>query len=203
MKLSDLVETYIDYKRSLGMRCRVDAVILRGFSRAMGEIIVDDVKPESVLAFIAGRGPVTASWQQKFSILGSLYRYAMGRGFAMTSPLPTSRPKLPPPMTPYIYSVSELERILAATDTLQASNSPLQAVSMRTLLLLLYGTGMRISEALALTLQDIDLTQQLLTIHDTKFFKARLVPIGPRLTKVLIEYESRRRQLPLSAAVVN
>jgi site-specific recombinase XerD len=95
--------------------------------------------------------------------------------------------------------VNELERLLAATDTLQAQNSPLHATSMRTLLLLLYGTGMRIGEALAITLHDVDLVQQILTIHNTKFFKMRLVPIGPRLTAVLADYALRRRQLPMPA----
>lgn len=197
MRLQDLVETYIDYKRSLGMRFRTDANTLRAFSRTIGEVAVDDIKPEPVLAFIAGDGPVTTNWRHKFRVLGSFYRYALGRGFATVSPLPTSLPQFPPPLTPYIYSVNELERLLAATDTLQAENSPLHATSMRTLLLLLYGTGMRIGEALAITLHDVDLVQQILTIHNTKFFKTRLVPIGPRMTAALADYASRRRQLPM------
>jgi site-specific recombinase XerD len=48
----------------------------------------------------------------------------------------------------------------------------------RTLLLLLYGSGMRIGEALRLVLQDVDLSEQVITVRDTKFFKTRLVPIG-------------------------
>ena len=199
MKLRDLVETYIAYKRSLGMRFRTDADTLRAFCRAMGDVAIEDVKPDPVLTFIAGSGPVTAYWRQKFSILGSFYRYALGRGFATLSPLPASLPKLPPPLTPYIYSVDELQQLLAATDTLRAPNSPLHATTMRTLLQLLYGTGMRIGEALSLTLQDVDLPERLLTVCDTKFFKTRLVPIGPRLVAALTEYISRRRQLPLPA----
>ncbi|MCA9183667.1 MAG: tyrosine-type recombinase/integrase [Planctomycetales bacterium] len=199
MKLYALVETYIGYKRSLGMRFRTDANTLRAFSRAIGEVAVDDVTAEQVLAFIAGDGPVTTHWRQKYRILGSFYRYALGRGLATACPLPTSVPQFPPPLTPYIYSVNELERLLAATDTLHVPHSPLHATSMRTLLLLLYGTGMRIGEALALTLHDVDLVQQILTIHNTKFFKSRLVPIGPRLTVVLRDYAYRRCQLPMPA----
>lgn len=199
MKLRDLVDTYIDYKRSLGMRFRTDADTLRAFCRAMGDVAVEDVKPAPVLAFIAGIGPVTAYWRQKFRILGSFYRYALGRGFVTVSPLPTGIPKFPPPLMPYIYSVNELERLLAATDTLQAPNSPLQAATMRALLQLLYGTGMRIGEALSLTVHDVDLPERVLTIRDTKFFKTRLVPIGPRLARALKEYVTRRRKLPLPA----
>ena len=68
---------------------------------------------------------------------------------------------------------------------------------MRTLLLLLYGTGMRSSEAISLTLQDVDLQNSVLRVRNTKFFKTRLVPIGPRLTTLLADYRSRRHQLPL------
>jgi integrase len=67
----------------------------------------------------------------------------------------------------------------------------------RTLLLLLYGSGMRIGEALRLVLQDVDLTDQVITVRDTKFFKTRLVPIGPKLNQELVEYVERRRRLPL------
>ena len=67
----------------------------------------------------------------------------------------------------------------------------------RTLILLLYGTGMRIGEALRLTLQDVDLTERMIAIRDTKFFKTRLVPIGPRLHQELVRHTDRRHLLPL------
>lgn len=199
MKLRELVEAYIDYKRSLGMRFNTDANTLRAFCRAMGAVEINDVKPEPVLSFLAGDGPVTTYWRQKYKILGSFYRYALGRGIALASPLPVFLPRFPPPLSPYIYSVNELERLLAATDMLHVNHSPLHATSMRTLLFLLYGTGMRISEALTLTLHDVDLAQRILTIRNSKFHKTRLVPIGPRLTAVLSDYASRRRQLPMPA----
>ena len=181
------------------MRFVSNAAVLRSFYRTMGDITVEAVRPEPVLAFIAGTGPVTTRWGLKFRILRGLYRYAIDRGFVSISPLPTQVPKLPPPLTPYIYSVYELKRLVAATDTLQTPRSPLRALTMRSLLLLLYGTGMRIGEALSLRLQDIDLAERLLTIHNSKFFKTRLVPIGPRLARVLGDYLSHRRQLPLPA----
>lgn len=197
MKLPEIVEAYIDYKHSLGMRFRSQAAVLRKFYRAMEDITIAEVKPESVLAFIAGTGPVTARWMENYKVLGGFYRYAVSRGFATISPLLTDTPRLPTQLTPYIYTVGELQRLLTATDILQTPLSPLLALTMRTLLLLLYGTGMRIGEALALTLQDVDLENRVLTVRNSKFFKTRLVPIGPRLTTVLTDYLSRRCQLPL------
>jgi site-specific recombinase XerD len=199
MRLRDVVETYIAYKRSLGMRFDSDAAVLRSFCHAMGDITVEAVKPESVLAFIAGTGPVTTRWGLKWQILRGFYRYMQERGWVSMSPLPVQAPKLPPPLAPYIYSVDELNRLVAATETLQTSQSPLRAETMRSLLLFLYGTGMRIGEALSLTLQDVDLAERLVTVHDSKFFKTRWVPIGPRLTRALNDYLSRRQQRPLPA----
>jgi integrase/recombinase XerD len=197
MRLHDLVETYIAYKHSLGMRYRSQVAVLRAYSRAMGDVAIEEVRPESVLAFITGTGPVTTRWMEYYRVLVGLYRYAISRGFATMSPLPTNTPKLPLPFIPHIYTVDELKRLLAATDTLQTPLSPLLALTMRSLLLLLYGSGMRIGEALSLTLQDVDLENQVLTVRDTKFFKTRLVPIGSRLTMLLADYLSRRYQLPL------
>jgi integrase/recombinase XerD len=199
MKLHALVEAYIDYKQSLGMRFRSQAAVLRAFKRALGDIALAEVKPESVLAFIAGTGPITARWRENHRVLGGFYRYAIGRGFTTLSPLPTDIPRPPTPLTPYIYTVEELKRLLAATERLQTPLSPLLASTMRTLVLLLYGTGMRVGEALSLTLADVDLEDRVLRVCDAKFFKTRLVPIGPRLTRVLSAYRSERCRLPLLA----
>ena len=70
----------------------------------------------------------------------------------------------------------------------------------RTLLMLLYGGGLRVGEALSLTLRDVDLTEQIITVRNTKFFKTRLVPIGPKLALELAAHVQRRRQLPLPGA---
>jgi integrase/recombinase XerD len=199
MKLAQCLQTYIAFKRSLGMRFRSDAEALWAFGRAMGDRDIADVTPDAVRTFLDGHGPLTAFWRQKWIILRSFYRFALSRGFITTSPVPATPPRFPPPLTPYIYSVEELTRLLAAADTLTEPRCPLRALTFRTLLLLLYGTGMRIGEALALTVHDVDVSQGLVTIHDTKFFKTRLVPTGPRLTAALTAYGARRRKLPMSA----
>jgi integrase/recombinase XerD len=106
-------------------------------------------------------------------------------------------PKLPPQQAPYIYSTEELRRLLDATSILKVGHSPQVPAMYCTLLLLLYGSGMRIGEALRLVLQDVDLTEQIITVRDAKFFKTRLVPIGPKLNRELTAHIERRRLLPL------
>ena len=57
--------------------------------------------------------------------------------------------------------------------------------TLRAILLLLYGAGLRVREALGLSVADVGLPNALLTIRDTKSFKSRLVPIGRHLTAVV------------------
>ena len=73
----------------------------------------------------------------------------------------------------------------------------LGANTMRTLILLLYGAGLRAGEARRLTLVDIDLKDAVLTVRRSKFYKTRLVPVGPQLAEALEGYARRRAARPL------
>jgi len=88
-----------------------------------------------------------------------------------------------------------LQRLLDAAAAFKNPNSHLEANTLRALLLLLYGAGLRISEALSLTLADVDLPNSVLMIRESKFYKTRLAPIGPRLTTTLATHTIKRRQI--------
>jgi integrase/recombinase XerD len=199
MKLIDVINDYVVLQQSLGMRFKAASRLLRQFSRNMGDIRIDEVKPEAVTTFLQGSGPLSATWVVKYSVLSGLYRFAIGRGYVNSSSLPANRPKLPPPQTPYVYSTDELRRLIDGTSILYAAHSRLQASMYRTLIMLLYGSGLRIGEALGLTVRDIDLVQRIVTVRKTKFFKTRLVPIGPILTQELAAHIARRQQLSMPA----
>jgi site-specific recombinase XerD len=191
MKLSALVAQYVAYKQSMGMRFHTEARTLRSFCRAMGEISVAEIAPGSVQAYIAGTGPVTRFWHRKHEVLRGFYRFAMARGYAASSPLPKIIPK-PPHFVPYIFSHDELQRLLDATACCESPRSKLQPYTCRMLILLLYGAGLRISEALSLRLTNVDLTAGVLTIRESKFYKTRLVPMGPNLAGAVGQYVAQR-----------
>jgi integrase/recombinase XerD len=196
MKLHQHVTDYIAFKQALGSRFQTEARILKAFSKAMGDVDIAEVKPTSVQAFIAGKGAVTSFWHQKFGVLTRFYRFLIIRNYVDCTPLPKTVPKCPEPMKPYIYTPEDLRRLLAATNKLQSPCSPLRACTFHTLILTLYSTGLRIGEALSLTLADVNLPESLLMVRTSKFFKTRLVPIGPRLCDTLRAYVQRRRKLP-------
>jgi integrase len=197
MKLAEVIDAYLARQRSLGMRFEGAGHLLHQFSRAMGDRLIREATPELVVAFLNGDGALTATWALKYRVLKGMYRFAISHGYADRSPLPTVFPKLPPQQTPYVYSTDELRRLLEATDCLRTGYSRPVPAMYRTMLLLLYGTGVRIGEALHLTLQDVDLAERVITVRCTKFFKTRLVPIGPKLTGEMIAHIERRGMLPM------
>lgn len=191
MKLRQAVDLYLAHKQSLGMRCQKEAQTLRAFCQAMGEIGVDEVRDVSVNTFIRGTGSVTSHLHRKLSVLRGFYRYLITRGFVPRSPLPTSVPKEPQRLIPYIYTREELRRVMDAAER-QRHWCKIEVLTMRALLLLLYGAGLRIGEALRLTMADVDLEQRYLIIRETKFYKTRLTPLGTDLAQIITTYQNDR-----------
>jgi integrase/recombinase XerD len=193
MILHELIERYIVYRQTLGERFKTNASILRAFRRAIGvSAAVSDVRPEQVESFLLGVGPVTSAWHARYSALLGFYRYAINRGHVANSPLPGVQPRRPPGFVPYIYSHDELRALVQATDCYQRRRCHLEPITLRTAVLLLYGTGLRVHEALTLKRDDVDMANFLLTVRHTKFYKTRLVPFSPQLGLVLARYSSRR-----------
>ena len=157
----------------------------------MREVRVGQVKPTSVRVYLDGSGPVTRNWERKWVALRGFYDFVLARGLVRRSPVPTWAPKVAQTFTPHVYSLEELRRLLGAIPQ-ETATKGLSAPTFRTLLLLLYGAGLRLSEALQLTQSDVDLKERLLSVRESKFFKSRLVPIGPKLTKVLKDYAGTR-----------
>jgi integrase/recombinase XerD len=191
MNLQHLIEQYIAFQQSLGTAFLTDARILRAFGRAIGvKARIADVRPRQVDAFLGTARPVTITWHDKFRRLRSFFHYAISRGYLAAAPLPTVIPRRPPPFVPYIFAPAELRRLFQVIDADQRK-SCLEPVTMHTLILLLYGAGLRLREAVNLTPTDVDLHGAVLTVRNTKFGKTRWVPFGPQLGQSLAQYAAR------------
>jgi integrase/recombinase XerD len=188
MKIADAVQEYVVYKQSLGMSYRGRALKLHAFARFVGPVDIARITPEMVRHFLDGDRPVTTEWFNKFSVLKTFFRFAIARGYTAVNPLPLSQPKSPRQFRPYIYSVEEVQKMIQVVDGRHRGRWHLEPRTVRTLLLLLYGTGLRIGEAIRLKRRDVDLSEAILTVRETKFYKSRLVPVGSDLAKVLQAY---------------
>lgn len=192
MKLSPVVHEYIDHKRSLGMIFHSQGAQLRAFLKHVGNVELDAVPMAAVRKYLDGpTGSRTMNWFVKYRVIKNLFRYAISRSYTTSVPLPMLLPAKPKTLTPYIYTIPEIRRLLGVSDCCYSPRSHMEPETMRCLLLLLYGAGLRVSEALQLKAGDVDLRQGVLTIKQTKFFKSRLVPVGPDLLRMLRGYQAR------------
>ncbi len=107
---------------------------------------------------------------------------------------------------PHIYSVREVQRLLAAAAQLPPANS-LRPHTYRMLLGLLYSTGIRIGEAFALKLEDFHREEQNLYIAAGKFRKARWVSLSGTANDAVCQYVEKRQRIspyePDSPLLVN
>ncbi len=94
-----------------------------------------------------------------------------------------------PKKLPVVLSHQEIARLFEATDN----------VKHRTLLMTLYATGLRVSEALALQVGDIDSQRMMIRVRQGKAGRDRYVPICPSLLEQLRAYWRYAR--PLSDTV--
>lgn len=91
---------------------------------------------------------------------------------------------------PNVFSQAQVVALLDATKTLSPQ---FRALTWRTLIGLLAATGMRPGEACRLSVNDVDLTDGVIQVLDTKFGKSRLVFIHPTTVEELRQYLQIRR----------
>ena len=200
MILRDAIDRYIAWRQTHGARFDTGARLLRHFCKHVGgNVDCDAVAEADILGFLAGNGRLTRYRANKYGALTGFYRYAISRGYAARSPLPApdDEPRQPRSAPPHVYSHDELQRLFGAIDISRQRPVQLDGDTLRALLLLLYGAGLRFGEAQRLTLDDVDLPDTMLTIRDTKFYKTRLVPVGPQLADALRVYAAKRAECPL------
>ena len=200
MTFQEGINHYIEWRRTHGVKSQKAAEMLRQFCKQIERgIDCDAVTTEQVCRFLAGNGVLTGTRSVKYSALKGFYRYAIARGYAKSSPLPPAdeEPGVPPPAPPYVYSKDELVQLFKAAQEYPKYTRKLDRHTFRTLLFLLYGAGLRVSEAQHLTLADVNLNDSVLTVRNTKFYKSRLVPISCELNDLLKTYAQVRKERPL------
>lgn len=130
-------------------------------------------------------------------------RLAIARGFAAYMHTIDPRTEVPPANvfavryrrpTPYLWSEEDIRRLLEAARTL---HQPLRAASFDALFGLLAVSGMRVGEAIALDLEDVDLERGVITIREqtAKLERARLVPLHTTSVEALEQYVRTRQRL--------
>lgn len=123
------------------------------------------------------------------SSLKGFYKFLLRDGFIRDDPTSELLSLKLPRDLPSFLTEDELEDILGGPDL-----STAQGLRDRAVLELIYATGLRVSEAVGLTLTDLDLERGLVSCRG-KGSKQRLVPVGRSALKSVREYLRVRAEL--------
>ena len=195
MSTAATIASYIQHNRGLGKRFRSEGLVLLAFARSVGDVPLSGIQPAMISRFLDRKGNREITRRQKYRVLARFFRFAVTRGRLKASPMPAMEWKRnSATRTPYIFSVDELRRLLAAVPETADAQSSIDPETLRTFLLVVYGAGLRRGEARRLKIEDVDLAQALIHVRETKFFKSRIVPLGTSLNEAIRPFATKRRK---------
>jgi integrase len=192
--LQAAVQRYLKERRQLGFALTAPATELMRFARfadARGHTgpLTRELQLEWARQHVHRTSPVTAA--RRIEILrpfAAYYRqfevktevlptHALGRGHRR--------------LTPHIYTDEEILQLLRHADCLKPLGG-LRPLMYRTLFGLIAAVGLRLSEALKLRVDDVDLEAATIAVRQTKFHKSRCLPIHASVVRALTEYRRMR-----------
>jgi len=150
--------------------------------------------PESVEEFLAGQralGLKPATVSARYRALSVWCGWLVGRKYLTESPISAvERPTIRREPVAYVR-LAEFERLYAAITGERWGDC-----RDRALLLLMFWSGLRVSEVTALRVTDVDTAARLVTVREAKSGEGRIVPCPPQLGPVVLAYLMRRPPLP-------
>lgn len=193
--LAQHLDEYLQLRRTLGHKLADAHRLLPRFVTYLDDHDLEFVTIETALAWSL----------ERLVPLGSrvpAQRMMAVRGFARYLSGIDPRTEVPPAGTirhpkrwrqPFIYTDDDVLAMIEQASALIAQ--PLRAATYQTLIGLLAATGVRIGEALRLDRGDLDRSEGVLRIRESKFGKSRLVPLDPTAVDALERYDYTRRRL--------
>jgi integrase/recombinase XerD len=167
---------------------RRDLARYRVFLDTRGRTNLADIERADVAAFLASlQGGAASSAARTMSAVRGLHRFALAEGWVGVDVTDDVPPPQVPLRLPKALPLDAVERLLAA-----AQGGEPMALRDRALLEFLYATGARVSEAVALDVDDLD-REDRTVILDGKGGKQRLVPVGSYACRAVEEYLVRLR----------
>ena len=191
-----LLEQFVDFKKSLGYKF-TDAEYTYGlfdrFTIHSGETTIGIAKELADHWAVKRPNESDSTCYRRVMYLIQFAAFLNDIGY------PSYIPRLPrayqSTFTPYIFSPKEIESLFAASDRLEMGRFMNATVNvLPAILRTLYGTGIRVGEAVALKVKDVHFDDRSLIIRQSKNGKERIVPFSDSLADVLRQY---RDSLPI------
>ncbi|MDP3143086.1 MAG: tyrosine recombinase XerC [Candidatus Omnitrophota bacterium] len=187
-KFISYLEIEKNYSPHTVLNYRIDLKELAAFLEGR-QIPIEKVDYLNLRQFLAGlrvKHPRPRTLSRKLSTIRSFFRFLCREGHLKTNPSSVlSSPKLDKRL-PNFLSEEEMTKLIEAPSLEEVSG-----LRDRAILEVLYSTGMRVSELVALQIRDIDFLSNMVKVLG-KGKKERLLPIGDQALRVLRQYLEKR-----------
>lgn len=185
--LKKLLLQFISYKRAQGYKYKSNEESLNRFIKFLvGFGLTENrLSKEVIQEYIIKRPHETPkNHANRVSDLKQFAIYLNENSYEAYIPTVAKASKCASSFVPYIFTHDEISRIFKEVDKLKPNSRYNSATVYPVLLRMLYGCGLRISEALDLKVGDVDLVKGVLTIKKSKNDKDRLTPMSDSLNSI-------------------
>jgi len=190
--LTTAVDSYLAMRRALGYRLRDTEMILRDFAAFADAKQDSHVVTQTVLEWIrtANGSPLRSCVRLRTVVRFARYLQAEDQRHEVPPENAFGRHR-PQRRPPFLFTPAEVAALVRAARALEPQGA-LRPHLYSTLFGLIACTGLRISEALNLQIDDV--TSDGLVVRNTKFAKSRLLPLHPSAKSQLEHYLEHRSQ---------
>jgi integrase len=195
--LANLIADLVAVRHAGGYSFKVPERVLRQFADHCRREGYSDcsITKEAIDGFLYVRHLRASTLRRNELVLRQLAEHAHAVGWDAYTPAAITRVRLRH-QPPYVLSDDEVRRLFAAVDSQPMSSYSNKAMVDPVLFRVLYGAGLRVSEALNLTLADVDPGAGTLRIRDSKNGESRTIPISGRLAATLDAYTTAAHPAP-------
>lgn len=195
------IEQFVRYKRALGYKYNNEEYLLSLFDQFTVESSETTVGISKELSdeWCAMKDNESYRYREMRCVIFKLFSEYLN-SIGIKSYIPNIRVlKSKDTYVPYVFTKDEISAIFNATDSLCNSSCRKDSVifSLPCLFRVLYGTGLRIGEAIALKNKDVNLIDNFIKVGDSKNGLERIIPISDTIVSICKEYVSYKEQLPI------
>ena len=183
----NLVAQFISYKQAQGYKYKSNEESLNRFIKFLVDFRLTEFRlSKELVEEYSSKHPdeTPKNHANRVSDLKQFTIYLNDLGYEAYIPTVSKFSKHLSSFVPYIFTHDEIHKIFKAVDRLKPNSRYNSAIVYPVLIRMLYGCGLRISEALDLKVGEVDLVNGILTIKKSKFDKDRLIPMSDSLHTV-------------------
>lgn len=195
MSLSAELQQYLHTRRNLGYDLSTSERVLKRFVSFLEENNETHITVDLFLQWKQVFGKAKQdTWGRRLSIVRQFAAWLHSLDSRHEVPAQSLIPVRYRRKSPYIYTDDEIRDVLDAAALLPSKNG-LRELTYPAFFGLIAVTGLRISEAISLNNQDVDLKTGVITLHDGKNYNGRILPLTKCTAAYLQEYARKRDRL--------